>query len=115
MNREQRIRSAVTRYNNRAAREAPLFAGVIETTLEEQEERYEQIDRAQADYVRGLEETESKLQTKGEALREQAKGLIAAEAFEVMEAKYNRTLAGLGGAYLCTFWRTEILKAGGEA
>jgi hypothetical protein len=108
LTREQKIKRAVKRLNNKANRELPLIASLIQTTEAEQEKRYDEIDASHVEYVAKLDASEAEMQERGNALRAKAIDLYNSEEIRRLDDYYDRVLKNLSFAYFADYWRKAL-------
>lgn len=108
LTREQKIKRAVNRINNRTNKELPLIAPLIQTTEEEQEQRYDAIDKSHEEYVSKLDALEADMLRRGREYREQAIRLYSADDMQRMDQYFTRVLGELSHAYCADYWRKAV-------
>ena len=111
LTREQKIKRAVTRLNNRTNRDFPLLAPLLQTNKDEQKTRYDEIDAAHAEYCAKLDAGERGFYERGIAYREKARELYSPDDFAAMDVYFKKVLEGMGNAYFADYWRKALEKA----
>lgn len=118
MGASRRIRTRVTKFNNRIAKNYPLLAqaGVIDgwmTTPEQQEKIIERQDGINARYFARLAETDRQLEHEAGEAREKVSALIKPEEFALLEKR--RKILPAWPEYSADFWNHELEKLQGES
>lgn len=117
---EQRVRRRVSRHNNAAAREMPLFAGTpaIEpflTTADEQMQVLERKERAGKAYIERLRRLDDEFAETAAQLRVEVAGLLPADEMAMLDA-YLRDMAERWPAFRqpvsqADYWRGKLCSA----
>jgi hypothetical protein len=108
LTKEQKIKRAVSRINNKTRKAYPLFAGEFDTTIEDQIERYNTIEKDHDEYVKRLNMQEEDFRLKGCMFRKQASLLYTQEEFTRLDEYYNRVFGYMSAAYMADFWRKKV-------
>jgi hypothetical protein len=105
LTREQKINRAVSRHNNKLARELPLLAPVMQTDHAEQSARYGAMDADLAEYKERLDAFSEELKRRGEAYRAKAASLYTKSEMDEFEELYAKVFGNLGWEYFADYWR----------
>jgi hypothetical protein len=111
---EQKIKRAVSRKNNKVARELPLLVPVLGqmgllTNEAEQEERYKILDKQNKLYSERLEKSKKQAEVRAGQYRALLLGEVSSETISELDSQVDRK-KWLKGEYLADFWFQAIRR-----